>query len=362
MGSAPVATDIAAQHIPVLLHEVLEALQPQRGGRYLDGTLGLGGHTEALLQASEQVEVCALDRDERALELAGQRLAPFAGRAHLFHSCYDNFATALDSLGWDQLDGVLLDIGVSSMQLDSPNRGFSFVHDGPLDMRMSVAFGDAPVSALVNRSPIATLKDIIEKYGEDPQAGRIARAIVTAREKKPLETTLELAHVVEQAYPPAWRHKARNHPATRTFQALRMAVNDELGQLERFLEHILPRVKPGGRIAIISFHSLEDRLVKHAMRGWAKEDAFAKRRGAEKILARILTPKPLVASLDEVKVNSRAGCAKLRVAERHDAKAQGKDDTRTSWRKPRRHEGVLGGTSPKQRMQAQKQEKKGIKD
>lgn len=234
-------------HISVLLDEAVEALAPKAGGRYLDGTVGMGGHSFAIMERTGgQGFLCGLDRDTQALELARVRLAPFGDHVHLAHTRYSAFEATLDELGWDVIDGALIDIGVSSLQIDSAERGFSFSSDGPLDMRMDRDSGDTPVSRLVNRAKQEELKDIIERYGEDPQAGRIAKAIVEARIRKPIETTGELAALVERAYPAAWRAKARNHPATRTFQALRMAVNDEIGELERFLDAILGRLKPGG--------------------------------------------------------------------------------------------------------------------
>ena len=258
-------------HISVLLNEAVEALAPKAGGRYLDGTVGMGGHSFAIMERTGgQGFLCGLDRDTQALELARVRLAPFGDHVHLAHTRYSAFEATLDELGWDVIDGALIDIGVSSLQIDSAERGFSFSSDGPLDMRMDRDSGDTPVSRLVNRAKQEELKDIIERYGEDPQAGRIAKAIVEARIRKPIETTGELAALVERAYPAAWRAKARNHPATRTFQALRMAVNDEIGELERFLDAILGRLKPGGRVAVISFHSLEDRVVKHKMKAWTQ--------------------------------------------------------------------------------------------
>lgn len=335
--------DVSSVHIPVLLDEVLAGLALRPGGRYLDGTVGMGGHAASVLERTEGAQLCGLDRDTAALELARVRLEPFGDRVHLFHSVYSDFAVALDELGWDAVDGVLLDIGVSSLQLDSADRGFSFHLDGPLDMRMNQSSPDeAPVSRLLARARIEELKDIIEKYGEDPQAGRIARAIVEARDKKPLETTRELAAVVERAYPAAWRAKSRNHPATRTFQALRMAVNDEIGQLERFMDSILSRVKPGGRVAVISFHSLEDRVVKHRMRAWAEGCRCPKHLPVcvchHTPEARVITTKPVTASAGELALNPRASSAKLRVAEKTGGEqAALPDNLENGWRKkPRR--------------------------
>ncbi len=310
-----------AIHIPVLLQETIDALCPRAGGRYLDGTVGMGGHAHALLERIDgNAFLCGLDRDMQALELAQSRLAEFGDRVHLFHTRYSRFAEMLDSLAWDKIDGALLDIGVSSLQIDSADRGFSFHSDGPLDMRMDQNSGETPVSHLVNRGRVEELKSILERYGEEPLAGRIARAIVDARSRKPIETTRELAQVVAQAYPPVWRTKARNHPATRTFQALRIAVNDEIGELERFMDGILPRLNYGGRIAVISFHSLEDRIVKQRMRMWAKGCICPKHvpvcvcgHTAE---VRIVTPKPIFPSKREVMFNPRSSSARLRVAEK----------------------------------------------
>lgn len=309
-----------AAHIPVLLDEVLELLDPRPGGRYLDGTLGLAGHASAVLEkAGEGAELCGLDRDEQALELAKARLAPFGDRVHLFHQRYSEFEQALDALGWDGVDGALIDIGVSSMQIDNAGRGFSFHADGPLDMRMD-AEADESAWRLVNRERFEVLKDIIDRFGEEPMAGRIARAIVDARNAGTIETTLQLASIVERAYPAKWRATARNHPATRTFQALRMAVNDELGELERFMDAILPRIKPGGRLAVICFHSLEDRIVKHRLRYWA-EGCRCPRHIPRCICGhlpevRILTKKPVTAGALELARNPRASSAKLRAAEK----------------------------------------------
>jgi 16S rRNA (cytosine1402-N4)-methyltransferase len=309
-----------AAHIPVLLEEVLEYLAPRKGGRYLDGTLGLAGHASAVLErAGEGTELCGLDRDPEALRHATARLAPFAGQTHLYHLRYSEFEEALDDLGWPTVDGALIDIGVSSMQIDLAERGFSFHADGPLDMRMDP---DAHESAwrLVNRERHEVLRDIIARYGEEPMAGRIARAIVDARNTGSIDTTLQLAAIVERAYPAKWRATARNHPATRTFQALRMAVNDELGELERFLDAILARLAPGGRLVVISFHSLEDRIVKHRMRHWA-EGCRCPRHVPRCVCGhspevRILTKRPVTATDGELARNPRASSAKLRAAEK----------------------------------------------
>lgn len=313
-------------HIPVLMKETLAALQPvldagrDRPVRILDGTLGMAGHSCAMLEAAPMAELCALDRDEEALELARRRLEPFGDRVHTYHCRYSQFEEALDDLGWDKVDAVLLDIGVSSLQLDEAERGFSFYGDGPLDMRMDQHSGAPSAWHWVNRENFDRLKECIATLGEEPQAGRIARAIVDARQKSPIDTTAQLAALVEKAYPPAWRAKARRHPATRTFQALRMAVNDELGELRRFLDAILGRLSLGGRLAVISFHSLEDRMVKQTMRYWA-EGCRCPRHVPVCVChhvpeVEILYKKPVQADDDELAVNPRASSAKLRAVEK----------------------------------------------
>ncbi|MDR1776230.1 MAG: 16S rRNA (cytosine(1402)-N(4))-methyltransferase RsmH [Desulfovibrio sp.] len=311
---------IAPDHVPVLLTQTLAALSPRAGGRYLDGTVGLGGHSAALLAAAPDIEVCGLDRDEDALAVARERLAAYGRRVHLFHSRYSGFAAALKELGWAKIDGALLDVGVSSLQLDENERGFSFLSDGPLDMRMDRNSGEKSAWHWVNRENFVRLKECIATLGEDPQAGRIARFIVEARQKAPINSTAELACLVEKAYPPAWRRKARRHPATRTFQALRMAINDELGELEHFLKDILAWLPVGGRLVIITFHSLEDRLVKHAVRRWA-EGCRCVGQGPVCVCGhqpevRNLYKKPLQADAVELAANPRASSAKLRAVEK----------------------------------------------
>jgi 16S rRNA (cytosine1402-N4)-methyltransferase len=321
-----------AIHIPVMLAEVVRFFEEsaQKSGRpgsrsdawrFLDGTLGLGGHTAGILQAIPGAQVLGLDRDSQALELAGERLKAFAPALHLRQGAFADFAEALDELAWDFVDGVLLDLGVSSLQLDRAERGFSFLQDGPLDMRMDRQRGES-AAALVNRASVKKLAEIIGEYGEDPQAGRIARAIEAARAKAPVESTAQLAAIVEQAYPPKWRATARNHPATRTFQALRLTVNDELMQLKMFLEHIVPRLAQGGRLAIISFHSLEDRMVKHffktAATGCLCPPQISGCVCGHEASLRLVSKKALEPAPDECARNPRARSAKLRVAERTD--------------------------------------------
>lgn len=291
----------AIPHIPVLLGPVVEDLALEGADRFLDCTVGLGGHASEALTKNSEMQLCGLDRDAEALQIAKERLSPFGNRFHLFHLEFAEFPIALAELGWNNVDRCLLDLGVSSLQLDEGTRGFSFRHDGPLDMRMDQASGNKKAWDIVNRGNFAELRDCFAIMGEDPQAGRIARAIITSRERSPINNTLELARIISSAYPPAWRRSARRHPATRCFQALRMLVNDELGQLKRFLDNIWDYLSPGGRLAIISFQSLEDRIVKHAFRAWAA-------RGAGEILHK----KPVVADEEEVSFNPRASSAKLR--------------------------------------------------
>jgi len=312
--------DPASKHTTVLLDEVIEWLRPKPGGRYMDGTLGMGGHSLALLTAAgEGAELCGLDRDQKALELAGKRLEQFGDSAHLFHLPFSRFEDALDELGWDAIDGAVLDLGVSSMQLDEAERGFSFIHDGPLDMRMDPEFGQS-AKDMVNNLKHGDLARIIRVYGEDPLAGKIASAILRARDKEPITRTLQLAEIVRLAYPPKMRHTARNHPATRTFQGLRIAVNRELEELEYYLKTIVERLKPGGRVAIISFHSLEDRAVKHSFRDAAKgckcppHQIHCTCGGVPEV--KILTKKPQLPTKEEMAGNSRSRSAKLRVAEK----------------------------------------------
>ena len=308
-------------HKPVLLREVIELLGIRPGMKILDATVGLGGHSRGMLEAAGgEGQVLGLDRDREALSEAGRRLAPYGDRVRLVRTRSSRFPAVLAEAGWEKVDAALLDAGMSSLQLDDPERGFGFLNDGPLDMRMGAEDGGETAEGLVNLASYARLCEIIREYGEDPQAGRIARAIVSAREKEAITTTARLAEVVWQAYPAKWRATARQHPATRTFQALRMAVNEELAELEAFLKAVPDHLAPGGRVAVISFHSLEDRLVKRAFRAEAT-DCICPREQVVCVCGhrarfRILTKKPVMAGEEEVRDNSRARSAKLRVAER----------------------------------------------
>ncbi|MFK8185145.1 MAG: 16S rRNA (cytosine(1402)-N(4))-methyltransferase RsmH [Phormidesmis sp.] len=279
-------------HVPVLPEQVMEGLQVKAGGRYLDATVGGAGHAEMVLKAAPDVALVALDQDLQALAAAKERLAEFGDRVTFHHTNFAQF----DPAGLT-FDGILADIGVSSTQLDQSQRGFSFRHEAPLDMRMD-GTQELTAQEIVNHWDEKTIADTIYEYGEERLSRRIARRIV---ERRPFSTTTELAGAVAGAYPAKARH-GRIHPATRTFQALRIAVNGELTVLTDFLAVAPDWLNPGGRLAIISFHSLEDRIVKYAFRGDER--------------LQIVTKKPLVASREEVRENKRSRSAKLRVSER----------------------------------------------
>jgi 16S rRNA (cytosine1402-N4)-methyltransferase len=309
-------------HIPVLLQEVLETLQPHSRGIYIDGTVGAGGHATAILTASApDGQLFGFDQDSTALELASQQLAQFGQRVHLIQANFSQLGQMAALHHIPPADGILLDIGVSSMQLEQPERGFSFQLEGPLDMRMNQ--GEGPTAAdLVNRLPEAELANLIFKYGEEPASRRIARAIVKAR---PIEDTVVLAQVVARAIPgrggqkQGRRGKSKIHPATRTFQALRVAVNQELEALERVLPQALALLKPKGRLAVISFNSLEDRIVKQYFRQEAQDCICPPEQPVcicnHKASINIITKKPITPSSVEVDANPRARSAKLRVVE-----------------------------------------------
>jgi 16S rRNA (cytosine1402-N4)-methyltransferase len=301
-------------HQPVLYQEIIHALQPHDGGRYVDGTLGAGGHARGIMEASApDGQLLGLDVDPQALALARKNLAPYEGRIHLAQASYISLSTQLAQLGWEAVDGVLLDLGASSMQFDTPERGFSFLQDAPLDMR----FGPhVPQTAadLVNKYSERELADLIYQYGEERDSRKIARAIVKAR---PIHTTRELVAVIEGVSP---RRGDRVHPATRTFQALRIAVNEELASIEEVLPQALAALRSGGRLAVISFHSLEDRIVKDFFREQSKdrvnppyERIYEEER---KATLKEVNRKPITPSEDEINNNPRARSAKLRIAEK----------------------------------------------
>jgi 16S rRNA (cytosine1402-N4)-methyltransferase len=313
--------DAYSDHIPVMIDEVMHWIDPRPGGYYMDATLGLGGHAARLMEMTGgQAHLLGLDRDRQALARAGERLSRYGDNVCLVHTSFQHFPAALREAGWDLLDGVVADLGVSSLQLDSPERGFSFLHDGPLDMRMDPGSGGEPAANIVNGASYERLRQILWDYGEEPMAGRIARAIIEARETARIESTLELARIVASAYPAKRRAMARNHPATKTFQALRLEVNQELREIENFLERVVDYLRPGARIAVISFHSLEDRIVKRAFRKEStgclcpREYPVCQCGHVKKV--RLPFRKPLVPGEEEMRANSRSRSAKLRVAER----------------------------------------------
>ncbi|MEO1592719.1 MAG: 16S rRNA (cytosine(1402)-N(4))-methyltransferase RsmH [Cyanobacteria bacterium J06632_22] len=291
--ATPPATEGAAfQHVSVLPEAVLSGLQVQAGGRYLDATLGGGGHSRLILAAAADVQLVGIDQDPAALVAAQQTLSSFAGQVSTWQGNFAEYDPADQ-----QFDGILADLGVSSPQLDTPERGFSFRHTAPLDMRMNPD-GDLTAADIINHWGEKDLADTIYTYGEERLSRRIARRIV---ERRPFNTTTELAETIASTVPGKYRH-GRIHPATRTFQALRIAVNQELTVLEQFLARSPDWLNPGGRLVVISFHSLEDRIVKHQQRG---DDRL-----------KVITKKPIVADEVEKRENPKARSAKLRVAER----------------------------------------------
>ncbi len=302
-------------HIPVLLDETITALQPRAGGRYLDGTVGLGGHAERLLERSgPDGRLLGLDRDADALQVARERLARFGDRAVLAHASYLDAAAIAGRERMTPLSGVLLDLGVSSLQMDRPERGFSFRAEGPLDMRFDPASADEPASVLVNWAEEEELAGVLWRFGEERASRRIARAVVRAR---PVTTTTQLAAIVERV---AGRPGLRTSPATRTFQALRIAVNRELEGLSRALQVTHDLLEAGGRLAVITFHSLEDRIVKQYIQRESRECICPPglpecRCGHVRMLAP-LTRSPITPTDGEIGRNPRSRSAKLRVAVR----------------------------------------------
>ena len=283
-----------------MVAEVLEHLAPERGGVFVDCTVGLGGHARALIEAGAS-RVIGLDRDPAALAEAGAVLAPYESRVQLIHSDYRRLGAVLDGLGVIAMDGLLADLGVSSMQFDAPGRGFSFRRDEPLDMRMDTTTGQT-AAEMIREADERTLADVIYEFGEERQSRRIARAIESVRARTPITTTGQLADVVRRAIPK--RGYTRIDPATKTFQAIRIWVNRELEGLDLFLADAARRLRPGGRMAVISFHSLEDRVVKHTLRSLQTAGELT-----------IRTKRPLVSSEAEIERNPRARSAKLRAAE-----------------------------------------------
>lgn len=301
-------------HVPVLYQEIIHALRPHSPGRYVDATVGAGGHAFGILQTSApEGLLLGLDLDPQALEIASRRLSAFESRATLRQASYTTLQLQLAALGWDAVDGIVIDLGVSSMQIDTPERGFSFLMDGPLDMRFSP---DQPTLAadLVNDLPETELADLIYRYGEEKLSRRIARAIVHSR---PLNTTAQLADLIVRA---TGGKRGRIHPATRTFQALRIAVNHELQALEEFLPQAVRALTPGGRLAVISFHSLEDRIVKQYFRLESRDCICPPDQPVctcgHKASVTEINRHPIEASAEEASQNPRARSAKLRIIEK----------------------------------------------
>ena len=289
-------------HVPVMTAEILQFLRPEHGGLFVDCTVGLGGHARALLEAGA-TRLVGLDRDRDALARAAETLAPWRERVELVHADYRTIADVLDERQIAVVDGTLADLGVSSMQFDAPGRGFSFQRDEPLDMRMDRSQGETAADFIAHATEVE-LADTIFRYGEERFSRRIARALVETRRETPVTGTAQLAAIVRRSIPR--RGYTRIDPATRTFQALRIWVNRELDGLDRFLEAAVSRLRAGARFAIITFHSLEDRIVKHTLRALERREALIK----------VLTKKPLIPDENEVQRNPRARSAKLRVAER----------------------------------------------
>lgn len=307
------------QHKSVLLQECIDALNIRPDGIYLDGTLGGAGHSSQIARRlTEGGRLIGVDRDRTALAAAKERLAPYADRVTLVHSNFAEIDAILDSLGIPAVDGMLFDLGVSSPQLDDASRGFSYMADAPLDMRMDK--DDALTAGeVVNTWPQGELRRILYDYGEERYAPQIAAAICRAREKAPVETTLELVDIIRSAMP-AQALREKQHPAKRSFQAIRIAVNDELGAVSRVMQAAVGRLNPGGRLAVITFHSLEDRIVKSEMqqaaRGCTCPPEFPVCVCGKKPLVKLVTRKPIVSGPAELEENPRARSAKLRVAEK----------------------------------------------
>ena len=307
-----------ALHVSVLLHECIENLNIRPDGIYVDGTLGMGGHSEQIAARLTTGKLIGIDRDETAIERAGARLAPFGDRVQLVHGNFRDAAAILDRLGIDAVDGMLFDLGVSSPQLDESERGFSYMHDAPLDMRMDATEGLSAWN-VVNEWPEGELKRILYEYGEERYASAIAKKICAYRTEKPIETTLELADLIRSAMPAA-ALREKQHPAKRSFQAIRIAVNDELGELPPMLRAAEKNLKPGGRLAVITFHSLEDRIVKRELQALATgctcPPEFPVCVCGKKPKMKLITRKPIVSGEEELNENPRARSAKLRVAEK----------------------------------------------
>ncbi|MCI5484835.1 MAG: 16S rRNA (cytosine(1402)-N(4))-methyltransferase RsmH [Clostridiales bacterium] len=305
-------------HVSVLLDECIEGLAIKPEGIYVDGTLGGAGHSSQIAARLTTGRLIGIDRDEVALAAAGKRLAPYSDRVTLVHSNFCEIASVLQQLNVPGVDGILLDLGVSSPQLDDGSRGFSYMVDAPLDMRMD-ASDSLNAHTVVNTWPYEELKRILYEYGEERFAPQIASAICKRRETAPIATTLELVDVIRSAMP-ASALREKQHPAKRSFQAIRIAVNDELNSVARVMEDAIPKLNPGGRLAVITFHSLEDRIVKNAMAAAAKgctcPPSFPVCVCGKKPKVKVITRKPIVSGEEELERNPRARSAKLRICEK----------------------------------------------
>jgi 16S rRNA (cytosine1402-N4)-methyltransferase len=308
--------DSRPPHTSVLYQEIILSLRPHSSGFYIDATVGAGGHAWGILEASSpNGKLLGLDVDPLALELANQRLSFYSGRYTLVHASYTSLLAQIQALGWKRVDGIVLDLGVSSMQIDIPARGFSFQSEGPLDMRFDPTQGSTAAD-LVNNLDEQELANIIWRYGDEPQSRRIARAICQAR---PLDTTRQLAEIISRAF---GGHRGKIHPATRTFQALRIAVNQELQSIEEVLPQTIEALVPGGRVAIISFHSHEDRLVKQYFRQESRDCICPPEQPVctckHKATIKEVTRHPISPGDEETRENPRARSARLRIAEKLD--------------------------------------------
>ena len=305
-------------HVSVLLDECIEALNIKPDGIYVDGTLGGAGHSSQIAKRLTTGRLIGIDRDEVALKAASERLAPYMDRVTLVHSNFADLTSVLCGLGMVGVDGILLDLGVSSPQLDDGSRGFSYMADAPLDMRMNRE-DTLTAYTVVNTWSYAELRRILFDYGEERYAPKIAAALCDKREQKPIETTLELVDIIRSAMP-AVALREKQHPAKRSFQAIRIAVNDELGSVEKVMADAIPCLNPGGRLAVITFHSLEDRIVKNAMAGAAKgctcPPNFPVCVCGKKPKVKLISRKPIVSGEAELERNPRARSAKLRVCEK----------------------------------------------
>ena len=305
-------------HVSVLLDECIQGLNIRPDGIYVDGTLGGAGHSSHIAAKLTTGRLIGIDRDEVALAAAAERLAPYGDRVTLVHSNFCDIASVLARLGIGGVDGILLDLGVSSPQLDDGARGFSYMADAPLDMRMDHSEA-LTAAAVVNTWPYEELKRILYEYGEERYAPQIASAICKRREQAPVRTTLELVDIIRSAMPPA-ALREKQHPAKRSFQAIRIAVNDELGAVSQVMRNAIPCLNPSGRLAVITFHSLEDRIVKNAMAEAAKgctcPPSFPVCVCGKKPKVRLITRKPIVSGEEELARNPRARSAKLRICEK----------------------------------------------